>query len=491
MKTVKWLGICLLALLMTAGLGSCGDDEYTSNLRELIIRKELNFKANEQEGELVYTTTFRNEDLSNYLIVSDASWCHVSFDVEKCQMTVAVDENNSYDERVATVTITDVKAPEVSRSFTVTQKQSDVMIISKTVYQVGTEGGGFEIEFEHNVNDVSVSSRASWVKCGLKPSTRGLTKSVVVVSVDENDSGAARSAFITISSETVGDPITCRIDQEFVQKLFFNLVKSEYTIDENGGNVNVNAQTNYTEFDIFAPEDSWATLGELKFMSDISVVTQVVQVNPLTQRIPSRVTQFYWQDETITITQYRKLYINDSEFSLIQQESKTVSVYNPDGEAVKWSSSDEKVAIVDAQGTVKGVGAGVATITVATADGKHKDSVKVTVQKPQDLRNSFSVEWQPYYDVVSGQKAVSSLSCTLNNGSKYTIQLTKCEIYCDLKFWSALEYKNNSGELAPGDSKKVNFDNLAGRASKFGFTVVWYYTFNGEPFEYRCEYTDW
>jgi hypothetical protein len=113
------------------------------------------------------------------------------------------------------------------------------------------------------------------------------------------------------------------------------------------------------------------------------------------------------------------------------------------------------------------------------------------VQKPQDLRNSFSVEWQPYYDVVSGQKAVSSLSCTLNNGSKYTIQLTKCEIYCDLKFWSALEYKNNSGELAPGDSKKVNFDNLAGRASKFGFTVVWYYTFNGEPFEYRCEYTDW
>jgi hypothetical protein len=98
MKTVKWLGICLLALLMTAGLGSCGEDEYTSNLRELIIRKELNFKANEQEGELVYTTTFRNEDLSNYLIVSDASWCHVSFDVEKCQMTVAVDENNSYDE---------------------------------------------------------------------------------------------------------------------------------------------------------------------------------------------------------------------------------------------------------------------------------------------------------------------------------------------------------------------------------------------------------
>lgn len=490
MKTVKWLGICLLALLMTAGLGSCGDDEYTSNLRELIIRKELSFKANEEEGELIYTTTFRNEDLSNYRAVSDASWCHVSFDVEKSQMTVTVDENSSYDERMATVTITDIKAPEVSRSFTVSQKQSDVMLISKTVYQVGTDGGGFEIEFEHNVNDVSVSSKASWIHCALKPSTRGLTKSVVVVSVDENDSGAARSAFITINSETVGDPITCRIDQEFVQKLFFNLTNSEYTIDEYGGNISINAQTNYTEFDIFPPEDSWATLGELRTMPDISVVTQVVHIEPLTQKIPSRVTQLYWQDETITITQYHKLYIIDSEFSLIQQETKKVSVYNHDGSAVRWSSSDEKVATVDAQGTVKGVGAGVATITVATADGKYKDNVKVTVEKPQDLRNSFSVEWQPYYDVLNGQKVVSSLSCTLNNGSKYTIQLTKCEIYCDLKFWSALEYKNNSGVLAPGESKKVNFDNLAGRASKFGFTVVWYYTFNGESFEYRCEYTD-
>lgn len=491
MKTIKWLGICLLALLVSGGLSSCGDDEYSSRLRELILKKEMTFMANEMKGDLSYTTTFRNEDLSNYSAQSDASWCHVTIDVEKSQMTVTVDENQNPDERTATVTITDIKAPEVSRSFTVTQKQNDVIKpSSSTVFEVGTDGGYIEIEFQHNVGDCTVRCKENWVQCAIKSGTRGLSSAIISVSVDENDSGAARTAFLTLESESAGDAITYTINQEYVQKTYFNLPKTEYTIDENGGTINVNAQTNYTQFDIFPPEDSWATLGELNFMTEMSVVTQVVYVEPFTRRAPSRSTQFYWQDETITITQYRNLYFSETEVSLMQQESKKLEVYNPDGISVKWASSDEKIATVDAQGNVKGIAPGEVTITVTSTDGKHKDTIKVTVEKPQDLRNSFSVEWQPYYDVVNGKKMVSSLSCTLNNGSKYTIELTKCEIYCDLKFWSVMEYKNNSGVLAPGDSKKVNFDNLAGRASKFGFTLVWYYTFNGEPFEYRCEYTD-
>ena len=95
MKTIKWLGICLLALLVSGGLSSCGDDEYSSRLRELILKKEMTFMANEMKGDLSYTTTFRNEDLSNYSAQSDASWCHVTIDVEKSQMTVTVDENQN------------------------------------------------------------------------------------------------------------------------------------------------------------------------------------------------------------------------------------------------------------------------------------------------------------------------------------------------------------------------------------------------------------
>ena len=168
----------------------------------------------------------------------------------------------------------------------------------------------------------------------------------------------------------------------------------------------------------------------------------------------------------------------------------SVVAQSADAQTLYYRTKGKKIGMVDAQGNVKGIAPGEVTITVTSTDGKHKDSAKVKVMKPQDLRNSFNVEWQPYYDVVNGVKTVSSLSCTLNNGSKYTIQLTKCDIYCDLKYFSSMEYKNNSGVLGPGESKKVSFDNLAGRASKFGFTLVWYYTFNGENFEYRCEYSD-
>ena len=140
MKIVKWLGICLLAVLVSAGLESCsGEEEYSSRLRELII-KDLTFDPDEVESSLSRTSTFRNEDLTNYMAVSDASWCHVSFDVEKSQMTVTVDENTTFDQRKATVTLSDVKAPEVTRSFTVTQKQNNVIRSNTTEINVLTEG---------------------------------------------------------------------------------------------------------------------------------------------------------------------------------------------------------------------------------------------------------------------------------------------------------------------------------------------------------------
>lgn len=488
MKIVKGLGICLLAILVSVGFVSCGDDEYSSRLKELII-KDLTFECDEEAGVLYHTTTFRNEDLTNYRALSDAAWCQVSFDVSKSQMTVTVDENDSFDERKAVVTLTDALAEGISRTFTVTQKQNNVIRVSETYKTVGTKGGSFDVTFEHNVNDYEVTCSADWIEFAVKH-TRGLSSSTIEVSVKTNDSGVARTAFLTIDSEIIGEPVKIRVDQEYKVDYYFNLIKSDYTIDERGGNISVNAQTNKTSFDIFAPEDSWAKLGELEFFTELVAVTQHVIVEPLTQKIHSRTTNMYLDDETITITQYRNIYLLDTSVSLIQGDSYTLSLYNYENETVKWSSSNERVVAVDGDGVVTGVGAGEATITVSSADGKHTDTVVVTVQSPQDLSDHFSVEWQPYYDVVNGVKTITSLSCTLNNESSRSIQLTRCDIYCDLKYFSTMEYNSRSGVLASGESKKVTFDNLGGRANKFGFTVVWYYSYNGGNYEYRCEYKD-
>ena len=132
MKTIKWFAICLLAVLVSAGFESCSkSDEYSSRLRELII-KDLTFEASEEDGPLSRTSTFRNEDLSNYRAISEVSWCQVTIDASKSQMTVTVTENNTYDARKCVVTLTDVKAPEITRTFTVTQKQNNVIRVSQT-----------------------------------------------------------------------------------------------------------------------------------------------------------------------------------------------------------------------------------------------------------------------------------------------------------------------------------------------------------------------
>ena len=472
--------------MVSAGLGSCSsEDEYSSRLRELII-KDLTFEPSEEEGAMSRTSTFRNEDLTNYQAISDASWCHVSIDATKSQMTVTVDENNTFDQRKATVTLTDVKAPTITRTFAVTQKQNNVIRITDKEFSVKTDGGQFEIEFEHNVNDYEIVCDADWVAFQVKSSTRGLSKNIIQVSVKENKSGSERKTMLYIESESTGAYDEIVISQEYEIKEYFNMLKQDYTIDEKGGNISISAQTNKTSFDIWEPEDSWAKLGELERFTELFAITQHVNVQPFTEKAASRTTTMYLDDKTITITQYRNLYIKESNFSLLRQESKQLSVYTYDGDAVTWASSDESVATVDANGLVKGVGVGTATITATTTDGKYQDKVSVTIDKPEDLREHLSVDWQPYYD---DNNAVATLSCTLNNDSKYKLQLTRCEIYSDLKLLSFLDFNEKSGALVAGDSKKVSFDNLAGKGSKFGFTIVWYYTFNGESYTYRCEYS--
>lgn len=483
MKIIKCLGICLLAMLVSAGFESCGEDEYASRLRELIL-KDMTFGANEDEGALSKTTTFRNEDISNYRAVSNSGWCHVALDASKSQMTVTVDENTTYGERKATVTMSDVKAPEISRTFTVTQKQNNAIIVDKTYFEVETKGGQLEIDFEHNINDFEILCDADWIHYKLKSGTRGLTKSTIAVSVDENTSGRERKGYITIESNLSSEPVDITIKQEYVIEYYFRMLTQDFEIDERGGNISLVAQTNKTTFDIWEPEDLWARLGELEFFPEMGAINQHVTVAPFTEKEASRTTTMGLDTYTITITQYRNLYIKESGFTMLRQESKALSVYSKDGDAVKWSSSDESVAKVDANGVVTGVGVGTATITATSSDGKYKDSITVTVEKPADLREYFSVEWQPYFD----GNEVASLSCTLNNGSENNVQLTRCEIYSDLKMLSYLDYSDKSGQLKAGDSKKASFDNLAGKGSKFGFTVVWYYNFNGEKFTYRCEY---
>lgn len=65
-----------------------------------------------------------------------------------------------------------------------------------------------------------------------------------------------------------------------------------------------------------------------------------------------------------------------------KQLTATIMPADASNKAVKWSSSDEKIAKVDENGMVTAVGAGKATITATTVDGGFTASCTVSVNKP-------------------------------------------------------------------------------------------------------------
>ena len=108
---------------------------------------------------------------------------------------------------------------------------------------------------------------------------------------------------------------------------------------------------------VVAYNSSPATLPNPILAFDIAVEAPVVPVSGVTL-----------DEDTVTIF----------EGSSVTLEA-TVAPVNATNQGVAWTSSNNDIATVDANGKVTGVGAGTATITVITADGAETDECTVTV----------------------------------------------------------------------------------------------------------------
>ena len=532
MKKVRFIGICILALLLGTGLGSCSKDEYQSRLKELII-KDLEFDNMSDE----YTKEFRNEDLSNYEAIPDQSWCKVVLDVATSKMTVTVEDNETFDDRVAIVTLRDKQDGMTSRSFKVTQKQSNVIRTGEGAYTVGTDGGQVVIDVESNVDYKVTIQDATWVKRPSSSGTRGLVKSTVVLEVERNTSEKQRSATVVLENTATGARSEVVITQEF--KAYFSLIQTEFTISENGGELNVYIQTNLTSFDCYTDEnDKWIKKsGRESVSGDMSMIVQKLTVSAFKDKQESRSTVVNFQnasfgfDENITITQNRMLYIKEDNFTIFAGDSLKVSIYNQTGNAVLWTTENEAIATVDGSGMVKGVDKGTTEIRVTSSDGLYSDYITVTVEKPVDLQDKLTYEWQPGFTVMDDISVLTSLACTITNNSEYDLMLTKVTCYQDDVVVGYVNYNSSSGTFGVGASKTARFpidveyeevekeettdntttdDTTTGdntttddssssgtradddvekkpKVNTHTYTFVWEYTYKNENFTYKCE----
>ena len=465
MKTMKSFGYILMLFVLGVGFSSCGDS-YESRLPELLI-KDMEFDGSKQD--VVQSQTFRNEDMTNYGISADATWCEALIDYDTSTIKVTVrgrgqsTDTDPYSDRSCKVTLTDVRDNTI-RSFNVSQKQLNEVLVNGNEYQVPSEGGEVSIEVQYNVPyQLVIPESVTWIT-EKKAATRGLEKASVVLNVEENNSGAARSATVTIKSNDESINRTIKILQAFTP--VYTIDTKAFTIDELAQTVKVNVTANF-KFETY-PEADWVVSGGRETVSETQFI-QKLDVSAFKEKKDSRESsvEFYANiktsegtyreiKETVTITQNRTLYIPKDSVKLAVGDSTVVEVINTEKRDLVWSSSDEKEFTVDAKGQVKCVGSdgdGKATITVKSKDGKYSDQIIAEAKKPVDLSKYLVCKWDSTKTIKEGV-TTTTLIFKISNTSDATILLTSYEAKkdsADASIW----YGGNLSENLGGKGSKT------------------------------------
>ena len=443
MKTIKFLGICLLTMVLAMGFQSCSKDEYHSRLKELII-KDLTFASSKDTN----TKEFRNEDLSCFSVISSADWCTAAIDVKKSTLTVTVEKNTTYDSRVATITIRDIVDNTSTRTFTVTQAQQDCIRLKdkeKASQEMPTEGGFIEIIVETNVN-YEWKSDVAWIHKP-KSSTRGLVEHSIQLEVDKNTTGKERTGTVKVVNAASGLEAQVTVTQVFTG--FLKIIDPAKTktieIDETGGSVSIGINTNVA-FDTDIDPVNWLK-SEGREQIDDENWKQKLKISPLTDKIVSRTAEITFkakddtygiEEQTIVISQSRSLFIKDDDITLLPDSVHTIELYNATGSKVTWTATsispkDVVVAKVDASGKVTGVTPGTAKVTVTTEDGAHTDNIIVTVKEPAALTTLKGSMKRKTKTVDGVEDILYSIICKLENTSTNNIVLSKVTLFCDGK----------------------------------------------------------
>lgn len=383
MKTIKIIGLFLASVIAGSGFTGCKGDTYESRIKELIL-KDMSFPSSASSA----VQTFRLEDLSHYKISSNSAWCKAKIQKDSCLIRVNVDENTSYDQRVAVVTLSDVIDTTQTRTFNVTQAQLDALLITEDHLTVATAGGQVTIPVQTNISySVKIDDNdADWISLSLSQDakTRALKDTSVVLNIAKNDSYDNRTGYVYVVSDK--DPnvkVKITIDQQFEAVL--NVDPLVLSIDELGGVVKVTVKTNIA-YDVH-PQDDWISKSGTKQEND-TVFTESFRVESFTEKKKTRtgyviIENPAWDDlqKKIKITQTRALYIENDVSVSAGSALKVELVNNTGDDDITWESSDVKVATVTSDGNVQGVSEGTATLKVTSSDGEHTYSVKITVTK--------------------------------------------------------------------------------------------------------------
>lgn len=257
----KFFYLFPLFILLLLVVYSCKDDNNEPTLPE--PSPEITIPSSEnlnpvlsQEGGTVSIAFTTTADWTASLVNTRAeSWITVtpnSGTKGKNEITIITTANETYDERNATVVL---KCGTISKNIVVTQKQKDALTVTSSKYEVDGEGGNISVEVKANIN-FEVEVRADWIKQQTEK-TRALTTSNLNFTIEPNETGDKREGEIIIKSGELLE--TVKVYQGFEN--FITLTKKDFTIPEEGGNVDIEIKSTLDY--------------EVKMLSDVDWITEI------------------------------------------------------------------------------------------------------------------------------------------------------------------------------------------------------------------------
>ena len=137
----------------------------------------------------------------------DQSWCRVSpasGQAGHVSVMVTADENDTYDERNAKLTLA---AGGVSKTLVIVQKQKDALTVTSNRVDVDSDGGEIAVEIKANVTfEYEVEEAASeWI---VPIETKALTTTNLRFSVAANENAEKREGRIVVRSGEMEETVT-------------------------------------------------------------------------------------------------------------------------------------------------------------------------------------------------------------------------------------------------------------------------------------------
>lgn len=275
MRTLKFISASAIALLLSVGFVSCGGDSEGEDTEKVLIENfnQSNVNFTDQSSEQSFSFTANSSwTVSVSSNGGDTSWCSVypsSGGKGTQTVTIRTTANTSYDDRNATITLT---SGTQTKSFVVTQKQKNALLLTSDKFEVDNTGGTITVEVKANISYTATigSDCTDWIK--EESGTRALTTTTKTFTISPSEEVEKREGTITFSDGTLSE--TVHVYQSGGYSVVLN--QRNYVIDQKGGEIAVELRSN-CDYEVIMPSVDWIKENQTRAMSSHTLYYTILE----------------------------------------------------------------------------------------------------------------------------------------------------------------------------------------------------------------------